>query len=97
MKKIAYTGVETVSNVLCKSVQFLVENPDIQERLYVELKNEFSDGITYEKLTQCAYLDAFLNESMRLGPPLFILVKRASIVSNFFHFDKFAWLLINDH
>ena len=73
-----FAGVETVSQSLSEMAQFLVENPSVQERLYAELKNEFSNGIiTYEKLTQNAYLDAFVNESMRLGPPLYMLVKRA--------------------
>ena len=75
-------GVETVANALCQIGEYLVEYPEIQERLYQELKSEFSDGITYEELTQHAYLDAFFNECMRLGTVAFILAKRASKVSS---------------
>ena len=72
-------GVETVSSALCQVAEYLVEYPEYQERLYQELKKEFSNSeITYENLTQHQYLDAFLNESMRLGTPALVIVKRAA-------------------
>lgn len=77
-----FGGVDTVSNALCKMVEFLVEYPEIQERLYTELKSEFSDGIDYERLTQHSYLDAFCNESLRLAPPVYFILKRATKVSH---------------
>ena len=46
---VIFAGVDTVSNVTCRIGQFLIEYPEIQERLYQELKQEFSDEITYEK------------------------------------------------
>ena len=64
-----------MSKVDC--VRVLVENPEIKERLYAEVKKEFSDGVDYEKLTQNAYLDAFINESLRLGTAVFIQERRA--------------------
>jgi len=71
-------GVDTVTSALCKVFEYLVIYPDIQERLYQELKSEFSAGITYEALTQHAYLDAFLNETLRLGTQVLVMVKRAA-------------------
>lgn len=60
--------------------EFLIEHEDLQERLYQELKTEFADEITYEKLVSHAYLDAFLNESFRLGTAVFSLLKNAAVV-----------------
>ena len=70
-----------MSNGLCQITEYLVEYPEIQERLYQELKNEFSDGISYENLTQHAYLDAFFNETFRLGTAVYSLLKNAAKVS----------------
>lgn len=72
-----FAGVETVSGVLCKISQFLAENPEIQDRLHKEIKKEFFEGINYENLTQHAYLDAFLNESLRLGTSIFVQERTA--------------------
>lgn len=74
-------GVDTVTGALCAIFEFLVEYPEHQERLYQELKSEFSGGITYEKLTQNAYLDSYFNECMRLGTQAFVMVKKAVKVS----------------
>ena len=70
-------GTETVSNALCKIVQFLVENPECKERLLAEVKSEFADGVDYERLTQNQYLDAFINESLRLGMSVFVQERTA--------------------
>lgn len=68
-----------VSNVLSQMCQYLVEYPEIQERLARELKAEFPDGeLTYDKLTQHAYLDAFLSENFRLGTAVYSVPKRAA-------------------
>lgn len=71
-------GVVTVTNSLSKLFYHLVEYPEIQQRLHAELKREFSDGITYESLTQHAYLDAVLNESLRFGIS-FLLQERTAV------------------
>ena len=70
-------GIDTVSNALVKTLEFFVKFPEIKDRLYRELKKDFHDGINYENLTQHAYLDAVLNESLRLGTAIFILERRA--------------------
>lgn len=70
-------GVETVSNALCRIFQYLVENPEVKDRLYAEVKKEFSNGIEYDQLTQHQYLDAFINECLRLGTAVFVQERRA--------------------
>lgn len=73
-------GVETVANSLCKLLYYLVENVEIQDRLYAELKSEFSEGISYESLMQHRYLDAVLNESLRLG--MFMLIQERTAMKD---------------
>lgn len=76
-----FAGLDTIGNGLCRFTGYLVEHPELQERLYQELKTEFTDGITYEGLVQHAYLDAFFNETFRLGTSIFQLMKNAAVVS----------------
>ena len=82
-----FAGVDTISNSLSQMTEFLSLNPDIQERLYRELKKEFSDEITYEKLVSHAYLDAFFCESFRLGTALFSLMKNAAVDTKLGDYD----------
>jgi len=60
-------GVEPVSNAVSQMMYLLSKHPNIQTKLRNEIAKEFSDEISYEKLTQNEYLDAVVNESMRLG------------------------------
>lgn len=64
-------GIEPMSNALSKIFQFLVENEECKERLCAEVK-EFADEVDYDRLSQSPYLDAFINESLRLGPMLLV-------------------------
>lgn len=80
-----FAGVDTTSSALCKMVEYLVEYPEVQSRLYTEVKRDFSAGIHYENLTQHAYLDAFCSESLRLGPPVHFIARHAVKVSILFN------------
>lgn len=71
------TGSDTTSNALTKVFYYLVTEPEVKERLYEELKRDFSDGITYEGLVEHQLLDAFVNESLRLGQSVLSLDKVA--------------------
>ena len=59
---------------------FLSEHPEVQAKLYAEIVKEFSDEINYEKLTQNAYLDAVVNEVLRLGNGVTLLTRTAAKV-----------------
>lgn len=74
---------DPVSNVLSQMMKFLAEDKNVQEKLYDEMKNEFgdSDEITYEKLTQNEYLDAVVNETLRLSNTVLNLIRTARVVS----------------
>lgn len=55
-------GFENTSSVLCSALFELAEHPEIQEKLFYEIKNNrcIIDGIsdtTYEQITKMNYLD----------------------------------------
>nr|CAB3514258.1 unnamed protein product [Spodoptera littoralis] len=49
----------------------LARHPDIQEKVYKEIKEVFSDSepVTFEKLAELKYMSAVIMESLRLYPP----------------------------
>ena len=69
-------GYETTSNLLTSASLVLATHPEIQERLYQEVKAAFGEEkasineLPYEKLTSLKYLDAFISEILRLYPPV---------------------------
>ncbi|XP_055696952.1 probable cytochrome P450 9f2 [Phlebotomus papatasi] len=66
-------GFETVSSALSFTAYEICVNPDVQERLYEEIKtvNENLQGqrINYETLQKMKYLDMVISESLRKYPP----------------------------
>jgi len=65
-------GYETTSNALAYTTYLLALHPDIQQRLYEELKANIPDSEDenfYEAVYKLDYLDAVLNESLRMYPP----------------------------
>ena len=70
-----------VSNTLAQVFYFLSEHPEVQTKLYDEIVKEFSNGIDYEKLTQNEYLDAVINESLRLRGSVLLQTRTATVVS----------------
>ena len=65
-------GYDTTSTLLTNSSYLLAMNPEIQEKLYFEIKKSL-DGmdiknLQYEQLTSIKYLDAFISEVLRLFP-----------------------------
>lgn len=76
-----FTGVEPVSNALSKALQFLSENPKAQQKLYKEIQSKFTgDEISYEELTQNEYLEAVVQETLRLGGNILFLTRTAAVV-----------------
>ena len=68
-----FAGTDTTSNALAKVFYFLVTEPEVRQRLTEELRRDFKDGISYEQLVEHPYLDAFVNECLRLGQSLLTL------------------------
>jgi len=72
-------GTDTTANAISKIFYYLMEYPHYKDKLYEELKKEFdNEEISYEKLMENEYLDAMINESLRLGQSLLSLDKVAA-------------------
>ncbi|KAH8262761.1 hypothetical protein KR026_012221 [Drosophila bipectinata] len=66
-------GFETTAGVLAHMLLFLGRNPKVQQRLREEILPRLRDGIIpFEELNDLPYLDACLNETLRLFPPGFM-------------------------
>ena len=61
-------GYDSTTTALSHLVYHLAQNKDCQQKLYEELKDvkQFS----YESLSQLKYLNAVINETLRLSPPV---------------------------
>ena len=68
-------GYDTTTAALSHVVYHLAENKDCQQILYEELKDvkEFS----YEKLSQLKYLNAVIDETLRLSPPILRIMRQS--------------------
>ncbi|KZC05577.1 Cytochrome P450 9e2, partial [Dufourea novaeangliae] len=66
-----FGGYETVASQACSTIHNIVTNPEVQERLQQEIDQilEKTQGqITYDTIVGMEYLDAVLNESLRMYP-----------------------------
>ena len=73
-------GYETTSTLLFWSSYALMKNPDVQEKLYREIKEakDKSGDLDYETLSSIKYLDAFINETLRMYPPVTRLIRQCT-------------------
>lgn len=69
-------GFETVSACLCFTAHELLENPEIQNKLYVEIldtqKSLDRNALHYDTLMKMSYTDMVISESLRKWPPAII-------------------------
>ncbi|XP_054155295.1 cytochrome P450 3A29-like [Oppia nitens] len=61
-------GYDTTSAALTHAIYYLSQNKESQQKLYEEIKTV--DEFTYEKLVHLKYLNAVINETLRLAPSL---------------------------
>jgi cytochrome P450 len=71
-------GHETTANLLSWTLYLLARHPDVLAKLRQELDNLQGNIPTAEDLQQLVYTKAVLNESMRLRPPVGIMMRRIS-------------------
>jgi cytochrome P450 len=71
-------GHETTANLLFWTLYLLARHPDVLTKLRQELDNLQGNIPTAENLQQLVYTKAVLNESMRLRPPVGIMMRRIS-------------------
>ncbi|CAK1552460.1 unnamed protein product [Leptosia nina] len=77
---LALGGTDTSSVTACFTALLLARHPDIQEKVYQEVKEVLGDTtrpIHYDDLPKLKYLDAVLKESVRLYPPAPIIGRLA--------------------
>ncbi|PXY45503.1 cytochrome P450 [Flavobacterium hydrophilum] len=73
IKILFIAGHETTANALTFTLHLLGNNPDVQEKIFDEIfKIELETDDTVEQLQKMTYINAVLNESMRLYPPAWI-------------------------
>ncbi|WP_299532844.1 cytochrome P450 [Ulvibacterium sp.] len=67
-------GHETTANALSFTLMLLARHPEVQQRLYQEVKDiDFERGNSILALTQLPYTQQCLEESMRLYPPVYFM------------------------
>lgn len=81
--KILFTaGYETTANALTFTLYLLAKYPNIQAKVYDEIVGiEAETAIAVEQLQKMTYINAVVNESMRLYPPAWI-TDRQNIVDD---------------
>eukprot|EP00093_Oithona_nana_P005061 05061.XXX_189702_191147_1 [CDS] Oithona nana genome sequencing. len=74
-------GYETTSNTLSTLCYNLAKNPEVQEKVYEEISRvtEENDGlINHETTNQMPYLEATIEEDLRIHPPVLSLDRECS-------------------
>lgn len=76
--KLMIAGSETSATVLTGVVNLLIGNPEVLTRLVQEIRGRFQieSAINPEELSNLPYLNAVINEGMRLCPPVPIMLPR---------------------
>lgn len=73
IKILFIAGHETTANALTFTLYLLGKHPEVQEKIFQEIiEIESSTNDLVEQLQKMTYLNAVLNESMRLYPPAWI-------------------------
>lgn len=75
-------GHETTSSLMQWIVFELCHHPEILERLRAEVDQVLSDceGVPYECIAKMPYLNAVLKESLRMHPPVTMVIRQAKEV-----------------
>ncbi|XP_011699841.1 PREDICTED: cytochrome P450 9e2-like [Wasmannia auropunctata] len=76
-----FGGFDTVSNLMCFAAHEIAVNPDVQAKLRDEINEvlKTTNGeLTYDALNEMQYLDAVVNETLRLWP-IAIFLDRVSV------------------
>jgi len=71
-------GYQTTSSALAYTTHLFSVYPDIQEKVYQEVMDNIGmdEDITYDNVNSLTYMELVINESLRMYPPLPLLVSR---------------------
>ncbi|KAH9923738.1 cytochrome P450 [Epithele typhae] len=73
-------GVDTTSNALSRVLDQLSQYPEVQERLREEVrhaKEQYGNDIPYDEVMALPYLDAVCRETLRLFPPVVMVIRES--------------------
>lgn len=88
IKILFIAGHETTANALTFTLHLLGNNADVQEKIFDEIiKIESETDNIVEQLQRMTYINAVLNESMRLYPPAWITDRENVEDDNLVHFN----------
>lgn len=80
-RTLAFAGMDTTSNALTRILQLLAENQDMQEKLRAEVTAAYEQNgggnLEFDALSSLPLLDAICKETLRLWPPLPLVVRHA--------------------
>lgn len=65
-------GSETTANALSGMLARLVYNPEVYKKLVLEIRGKFREEkeLRWEALSECVYLNAVIEEGLRIHPPV---------------------------
>lgn len=65
-------GTETIATLLSGLTYYLLQNPEVMKTLTKEIRGSFTSGsdITIASMSELTYLDACVNEALRIYPPV---------------------------
>ena len=72
-----FAGHHTTATTASWTLIELLRNPEVMDRVVTELDGLFADGgeVTYQALREIPWLEASLKETLRLHPPLILLLR----------------------
>ena len=81
---IILAGSESVGTAMTSVIHHLLKDPKVMRQLCEEIRGSFStqEQITIDTLGELPFLDAVINEGMRLGPPTPAILSRLSPGAN---------------
>jgi len=79
MSTFIFAGMDTTSNALSRILHLLTIYPEVQEKLRMEVTNarQTHGDLSYDELVALPFLDAVIRETLRLYPPVSMVVRTA--------------------
>jgi len=93
-------GHETTANLLSWTLYLLTQNPEVEDKLYDEIKNVAGEGaIKPEHFSKLAFTQNVIWESMRLCPPAYVIGRQVDedVEIGGYHMKKGEMVLMSQY